>query len=177
MAAQESCESNPMTWAFFWLDFMLFAHGVHFGCSFWFAHGVHSVARWSSTGQGVQRLGQELVCEEWAWKDQLSEGNFKPDYCGVMRSKTVNQGGGQWDAEQEEGDTEVISTTETAWSIENRYSSRKATSKPAVSSCVNGNGGISRLLVFLHLFSFLSFCCSIRKHLIILWDFNYRQLA
>lgn len=38
-----------------------------------------------------------------------------------MRAKLGNQGSGQWDAEQEEEDTEIISTTETAWSIENRY--------------------------------------------------------
>lgn len=35
-----------------------------------------SVARWSSRGQVVQRLGQELICEEWAWQDQLLEGKF-----------------------------------------------------------------------------------------------------
>lgn len=26
--------------------------------------------------QDVQRLGQEFMCEEWAWEDQLLEGNF-----------------------------------------------------------------------------------------------------
>lgn len=165
VAAQQSYEGNPMTWAFFWLEFMLFAHFGPLCC------------KMVLNRTGCARLGQELMCEEWAWNDQLSEGNFKLDHSVVMRSKAGTQGGGQWDAGQEEEDTEIISTAETAWSIENRYSSRNATSKPAVSSCITGNGGISRLLVFLHLFSSLNFSCSIRKHVIILWDFNYCQLA
>lgn len=107
MAAQEGCEGNPVTWAFFWLEFLLMVFILSL-----------SVARWSSRGQGVQRLGQELICEEWAWQDQLLEGKFKSGCFRVMRTKTGVQGGGQWDAEQE--DTEIINTTETAWSIENR---------------------------------------------------------
>lgn len=168
MAAQESCEGNSVIWAFFWLEFMLFAHGAHFGplcCK-----------------MGLNRTG---CAESWArvsvWGVALERsalgGNFKPDYSGVMRSKTGNQGIGQWDAEQEEEDTEIISTTETAWSIENRYSSRKAISKPAVFSSITGNWGISRFLMFFHHLSSLNFCCSIRKHVMILWDFNYCQLA
>lgn len=47
-----------------------------------------SVVIWPSAGQGVQRPGEELMCEEWAWKDQLLEAIFKPDYSGVVRSKT-----------------------------------------------------------------------------------------
>lgn len=61
MTVQENCEGNRMTC---WL--VIFVLDL-------------SVARWSSTGQGVQRPGQELMCEEWAWKDQLLEANFKPD--------------------------------------------------------------------------------------------------
>lgn len=105
---EAKAQGNPVTWAFFWLEFMLFAHGAHFGplcCK-----------------MGLSRTG---CAETWArvsvWRVALERsnlrGNFKPDYSGVMRSKTGNQGIGQWDAEQEEEDTEIISTTETSWSM------------------------------------------------------------